>query len=480
MKKYFLLIILSGLLFTGCDEFLDVNDDPNNPTTVSPDLILPVAQDYTASYNTSSRRTNHLGNMLMYNWSETYGFSWYDEEFKYLVTPTFYDQLFRDAYGTALKQYHALADLDEEYGHYKAIGSIMKSFHFQILVDLYGDVPYSEALARGAVATPVYDDALTIYNDLLVQLANAVTMIEAAEANELSVAPGADDIMFGGDMDKWKQFANTIKLRVLVRMSDVADISGGIAEINANGYGYIGEDVTVQPGYLNEEGKQNPFWETLGSKVDGTVTLSNDATCATQYVLDYLTTTNDPRLAFLYETPDTGHLGVEQGSNPDDNYAADLVSNIGPGVLKAATMEAVVFTLAESHFNQAEAALKGFGGDAEASYNAGVEASFANLGAGSSATYLSQAVNNIAYASSANKLEAIITQKWLALNGVDAIQSWFDYTRTGYPSNLPVSLLASTSDRPVRLFYPSSEITGNTINLPSQPNAFTSKIFWAN
>jgi hypothetical protein len=481
MKKYLLLIILSGLLFTGCDSFLDINSDPNNPTEVSPDLVLPVAQTYTASYNTSSRRTNHLGNMLMYNWSETYGFSWYDEEFKYLVTPTFYDQLFNLAYRDALKQYDVLSKLEgEEFANYKAIASVMKAFHFNILVDLYGDVPYFEALGRGTVPTPVYDDARAIYDDLLVKLEEAVALIDATQSNELALVPGDDDAIFGGSMENWAKFANTIKLRILVRMSDVADISAGVSAINANGYGYITGDVAVNPGYANEEDKQNPFWATLGAKVDGTVTLSNDATCATQYILDYLTTTNDTRIDFMYELPDDGHLGVEQGFPVGQDYGADFVSNIGPGHLKGADMDAVIFTLAESYFNQAEAAVKGHGGDAEALYNAGVEASFAYLGAGSSATYLSQMVNNIAYASSSNKLEAIITQKWLALNGVDAVQSWFDYTRTGFPRNLPVSLLASTSDRPVRLAYPSSEITSNTANLPDQPDVFTSKIFWAN
>jgi len=286
--------------------------------------------------------------------------------------------------------------------------------------------------------------------------------------------------MFGGDMDQWKKFANTVKLRILVRMSDVEDITSEMAVIAAEGSGYITSDVMVQPGYINEEDKQNPYWEGLGYSVDGNVQMNNDATCATQYIIDFLTTTNDPRIDFMYEKPATGHLGVNQGSNPGDDHNAKLVSNIGPGHLKAATMGAVIFTLAESNFNQAEAALKGFGGDAEALYNAGVEASFAYLGAGSATTYLSQSFTNISYANSTDKLEAIITQKWLALNGIDAIQSWFDYNRTGYPKNLPVSELSVKSDRPVRLAYPSSEVTGNPKNIPAQPDVFTSKIFWAN
>lgn len=75
MKKYLILSIISVFLLASCDSFLDVNTDPNNPVEVSPDLILPVAQTYSATYNLGNRRTNHLGNMLMYNWGETHGFS---------------------------------------------------------------------------------------------------------------------------------------------------------------------------------------------------------------------------------------------------------------------------------------------------------------------------------------------------------------------------------------------------------------------
>jgi len=146
-------------------------------------------------------------------------------------------------------------------------------------------------------------------------------------------------------------------------------------------------------------------------------------------------------------------------------------------------MPAIIFSVAENDFNLAELALAGYtvGFSPEFLYNAGVQASFDYLGAGDASAYLGINVQNISYAASAgNELEAIITQKWIAMNGITAEQSWFDYSRTGFPLNLPVSALASTTDRPVRLYYPTSEITGNAENLPAQPNAFTSKIFWAN
>lgn len=480
MKKIYLLTILVLIALVSCEDFLDVNEDPNAPIEVTPDLILPTGQMYTARYLQHDRGLNHLGNMIMYNWSETFGFSWYDEEFKYLVTTTFYDQLFDDAYTDALKMYADMDELDDDYVYYKAISKIMKAYHYQILVDLFGDVPYSEALQRGANPTPTYDDAAEIYTDLLDQLNEAITMIKGV-GDAVVEEPGTDDAMFGGDMDEWVRFANTLKLRILVRQSGVVDITAAVATIEAEGSGYITSDVLVNPGYSNATDRQNPLWVELGWDVGGTVTLSNDATCATQYVLDFLTEKNDPRIDYIYEEPATGHLGVEQGSNPGDDHAADFVSNIGPGILKSADMGANIFSLAESYFLQAEAALLGAGtGNPQALYELGIRASFDYLGltAADADAYLEQTAVNVDYTQS-TPLEAIITQKWIALNGITAEQSWFDYTRTGYPLNLPLSLAASATSRPVRLFYPSSEITGNSTNVPDQPDAFSSKIFWA-
>ena len=188
----------------------------------------------------------------------------------------------------------------------------------------------------------------------------------------------------------------------------------------------------------------------------------------------------------MYEEPASGHLGVNQGA--DNNTAAlgpDYVSNIGPGHLKGPDMAAVIFTLAEHNFNMAELGVKGFVDDPDIFYAAGVLASMNYLSPETDNTaaadiYLSQAVPNIGWDASTNKLEAIITQKWLATNGITAEQSWFDYSRTGYPAGLPISEQAPGSNRPVRLAYPNSEVTGNTLNIPDQPDVFTEKIFWAN
>ena len=486
------------LLVTSCDDekFLGDNVDPNNPVAVSPDLVLAPVFRRMAFSQERNRGQNTLGNLLMYNWSQSDGFSWYNDEFLYAVTSSFYNQNFDYPYVNQIKQLKVLEDLEgDENGYYVAIAKILKSYQYQIIVDTYGDVPYSEASQRGLNPFPKYDDAQEIYDNLILDLTSAVGLINVTAANTAinPLTPGNDDGLFQGDMDMWKKFAHSVKARILARQSDMASrmtyIQDEFAVISSEGSGFLLDDALVQPGdgYANQTNQQNPKWAAFGFDVAGNITNNNDATCATPFVLNYLMGTLDNRIDFIYEKPGTGHLGVIQGElNYDvpvvDQFDPTLVSNIGPGILKSASQGAVLMSAAETHFNIAELALKipAIGEDPEQHYEMGIEASFNYLGAPGASIYYGRNIDNVNYAFSTDKQEAIITQKWIALNGIDAIQSWFDYSRTGYPSNLPISALASTSDRPVRLAYPSSELTTNSSNVPAQPNAFTDKLFWAN
>ncbi len=484
MKKIFIYILLVTTLVS-CDDWLDVNTDPNNPTEVSPDLMLPAALDYTSRWLLADRYVNHLGNMMMYNWSETAGFSWYNDEFLYLVNSTFYDQIFDDAYEFALNGYQNLENLDPEvYGAYVGIGKIMQSYTFQILTDFYGPIPYFDALQRGANVTPEYDAPELIYADLLSELTAAITLLNDAESSSSAILPGEDDAVFEGNLTSWKQFANSIKLRILARSYNASGITYNVQTemdaITAEGSGFAPADVMISLPWLNEEGKQQVFWEDFGFAPAGTVTLTGDATCASDFIITYLQDSGDPRIDRMFEEPADGHMGVPQGIVSDtDTQSADFVSNIGPGLLKSASQSSIIMTLAEIQLNRAELALAGFGGDPEALYNAGVAASFATLGASGSGTYLAQNIQNVNYAFSSNKQEAIIVQKWLATLGLTAEQSWFDWSRTGFPQGLPVSQEAANLVRPHRLLHPASELTSNGGNLPTQASK-NDPNWWAN
>jgi len=305
------------------------------------------------------------------------------------------------------------------------------------------------------------------------------------------VVPGSDDVMFQGDMTSWIKFANTIKLRILVRQSGMtsraAYVQTNMDNIVAEGSGFITEDVVVNPGYLNVANKRSPFYNAYGLTIVGQTQNNGEATCASDYVLNYLTNTNDLRINQLYTEPATGHLGVPQGllNYPEDNsFEPQFVSKIGPGILSSATQDAPIMQVAEALLLQAEAVQRNFmAGDAKALYEDAISASFTYLGltAADASTYFSQSgMVNVNWDASPNKIQAIITQKWVALNGTNGHESWVEYNRTGYPSGLPIPLNNTNTDRPVRLAYPQSELTNNSANVPSQPNVFTQKIFWAN
>jgi hypothetical protein len=490
MKKI-LIVLLITILVVSCNDYLDVNTDPTRPTSVNPELTLPVAEVFSARGLKDwggTRMYNTFGNMMMYNWSQTDGFSWYTDEFNYLVNTNFYSSLYNVTYSRILKEYQVLLNYEgSEYDNYKAIAKIMQSYHFQMLVDTYGDIPYTEALKRGELPFPKFDKAEDVYDGLITELSDAIDLIDNATANDDSKTPGADDVIFAGNMTSWKQLANTIKMRILIRQSGMAAKQGFIqAEFNkiaAEGSGFIGADAAVNAPYENATNKQNPFWARYGMTPDGNQVMNGDATCATDYIITYLQATNDPRLDFIYEKPDSGHQGVPQGLEAyptDDSMTAPFVSNIGPGLLKAYNQAAVFFPLSESFFLQAEAIEHGYmGGNSKEMYESGISASFAYLGVANASAYYSNGISLVDWSATADKMEAIITQKWIALNGINGFESWVEYNRTGFPLNLP-NPIGATTDRPVRLYYPSSEITANGSNVPTQQDAFSAKIFWAN
>lgn len=492
MKKYtksILVLLLTVITISCSDNYLGDNVDPNNPVQVSPNLVLPTAQTSTAALMHNHSRLNTFGNLMMVNWSQSDGFNWYNDEFNYTVNSSFYDAIFDDSFLGPMKNYNVLRNLSGDYSNYKAIGEIMIAYHFQILVDTYGDVPYFQSLQRNSISSPAYDNAQVIYDDLIVKLDDAIETIKSASAT--TVVPGSDDVMFQGDMTSWIKFANTIKLRILVRQSGMASraayVQTNMDNIVAEGSGFITEDVVVNPGYLNVANKRSPFYNAYGLTIVGQTQNNGEATCASDYIINYLTNTNDLRINQLYTEPATGHLGVPQGllNYPEDNsFEPQFVSKIGPGILSSATQDAPIMQVAEALLLQAEAVQRNFMvGNAKALYEDAITASFSFLGlsAGDASSYFSQSgLVNVNWDASPNKIQAIITQKWVALNGTNGHESWVEYNRTGYPSGLPLPLNNTNADRPVRLAYPQSELTNNAANVPTQPNVFTQKIFWAN
>lgn len=500
-KMLFGFLILSSL--QSCDDFLDVNTDPNNPSSevVNPEIVLAATQVYTYSVLAGSSvpdnpaitqdNMNQLGNLMMNNWTRDVGASnssYYFNEHTYNVTSDFYSGIWEILYLRTSNYTFIQNTTKPGYDNYIAIAKILKSFYFQYLVDLYGDIPYSEAHKRGLNLTPKYDDAQTIYRDLIVQLDQALDLIDNAPSGTLN--PGANDVMLNGNMTMWKKFANTLKLRILLRESNKASSASYIAAqmtaLQNSGAEFLGpnDNVKINPGFSAAVNKQNSF-ASLFLNTNDAVKNNWSSTGATKYTINYLTVTNDVRIGRIYSATSAGagtYNGHQQGDvlNTSTNYP---VSHVGPGLLQNSAQDGIVFTAAESLLLQAEAVQKNYlTGSAQALYESAITESFKLLGltAGDAATYYSQAINLVGWNGSANKIEAIINQKWIALNGINGGETWIERTRTGYPAHVPLSTVAPGTSRPIRLLYPSSEIAGNTANVPHQveSEAFTSKIFW--
>jgi len=514
MKYINKLAVMSLLVLgsVGCsDDYLDINTSPTTPTAsnITPDLSLAGAIMAPNDHNNVFGRVSplsvnamELGAVFMQQWAgDINNFAAvYTNEYRLNITTDFREDIFVETY-RGLATIEAILDFDgENYDNHKAIARINKAFYFQLLVDLYGDIPYSEALKRGSNLNPVYDDAQDIYRDLIVQLDMAIAEFNNADGDDVVV--GAEDVAFQGNLERWVQFANTLKLRILLRQSNLADNDGGtstylnqqFANLDNN---FLTEDSFLNPGYTNSEGKQNPFYAAYGEDAQGTV--AQTSIVATDYIAEFMkgtstqngisTGVNDIRLDSIYQQiPSEGEVvGVIQGAS--DNEAPDDLSklNLGSGILKSSAQNLYLITAAESYFLQSEAAFRGYiSGDAKGLFQSGIRASFNLLNITDEdgmavSNYLdnSNNTNLIGWDGSANKIEAIMTQKWMALNGFNSIESWIEFRRTGFP-DVPLPTIAQRPARPVRLLYPATELQTNSANVPSQTadSAFNNPIFW--
>lgn len=492
------LLSLLLVVATSCKEtYFDINNNPNAATSSPAELVLPTALNATGTYLNTNFPFLNLW-MGYWNWSGNYSIGQSDKNYQF--TNGYFNDIWNDAY-TRLKDYNYVEQQGKQNNqpYLEAVGKIMKSLHYQILVDTYGNIPYSQSLQGLTNAQPTYESGQTIYEDLMVKLDSAQTLIQAGNARvnngESSLSLGTNDIMFHGDMGKWARFTNTLKLRMLLRQSEKADrqayIQTQLAKLKASTIGFLraGENASVNPGYINSDNRQNPFYSTFGYAVNGANTELNNQYRANKYAVDFYRTTNDDRIGFFYAPVGGGFTGTSFGDNVNV-LPNTRTSAIGPGLLQSPGQDAVVLSSHEAFFLQAEAAQRGWiTGSAQTLYETAITESYKNLGVADSdgtaeeyaAVYYGQAIKNVGWTASTNKLEAIITQKWASLNGFSPFEAWSDYRRLGLPA-VPISLEPSTTIKqiPIRLLYPQSEYSYNSTNVAAQGtiSQFTSKIFW--
>lgn len=528
MKRYFnLTTILALLIFlSACKKGLDINDNPNSATgsTVPPSLVLPNALANTAA------------NTLVYNNNASFilgyqlpgkGISGFGDIYSYNFTTSSNNTLWNNVFAN-LRDYQYIigkTDADAKLVLFNAVAHISKVFNYQRLVDAYGDVPYTEALKGSDQVAPKFDNAAAVYQNLVKELDDAIAKIKANAANagaSVTVINSAADPLFNGDLNKWIKFANNIKLRLLVRAA-----GSSIASFVNTAYGtfspegFLLEDAIVNPGYTPSP-LQNPLWTSHHSSVTGTGSQAANYYIPSKYVFTFYNGTvikDDKRGKLVYRnfpnTP-TGQLAAET-TNPETikGYSSwytgtntGLQATNSTGILKGRTAGLPIFFASDIYFLLAEAALNGheLAGNAETNFNAGIKASFtylatnvnrqvepgndpqADVTAYRNANLSNYLVNYAAAGSKEQRLEAIITQKYIASNLINSFESWSDFRRTAYPkiqvngtATTTFVSIASQSSRPdklpVRDLYPQSEYNLNP-NVPKLTNAFTDPIFW--
>jgi len=473
MKKYKLIVLFSAILitFNSCSDFLDVNTDPNNPDAAPSKMVLSAAEMSTAAFY-----NNYLmiyGSIWAEHFSQNFTSNQYNAINDYNPQPTDFNWMWSESFSGALNDYkRVLEDAEEaEDWNMYLVATCMQAFHFAILVDLFDKIPYSEGLqGNTGILAPKYDDGQSVYVDLLARIDDALSKDFSALTNtEIE----ANDYVFRGDMNSWRAFANTLKLKMYLRQTKAGNMNAKLTECLNSSYGFVNE--AMIGGFTAEPGKRNPFY---GVNLAGEG-LGTDNFRAADVLLDYLKTNDDVRYDGIYK-PGPSASGAFNSMvfgdrlNPGGSTESDKIAR---GNWK--TDDPVYFfTKAMVEFMIAEAKER-TGVDGKANYEAGITASFIDFGY--STDDASSLLTGIyAYPSSADaKIGAIITQKWIASAIRLPIEGWLDYNRTGYPNFLKPSANSQIGGglMPKRFFFPLSE-TDRNVNAPKQ-EAIETPVWWA-
>ncbi len=541
IKNAVLFTALATVVATGCkkeDFAINTNPDDVTASTVDFKAVLPASLSTTASIQ--ANQWAFLQRWLGY-WARSGSYQDATDEESYDFTNDFGAGIWTNLFGNA-NNYNFVQTVahEREAGFYEAIARIMKAQNFQMLVDIYGNIPYSEAFKGGTIRTPKYDEDLEIYKDLFRQLDTAITLLKdpVASAADNNPAIATNDLVFQGNATNWVKYANSLKLRLLMHTgntnfagaSEINTFVAGInqveemAKITATGAGFLGAGLNahINPGY--NDTKPNPFYRQYQKTETGAVASAGDYTKANAYAVGpspfgadgYYGLNGDDRVDRFYVKPGTAtiHRGIRYGElasvNPLNTGSA--LSNVyGPGLLpNGASSRAWIFTGFESLFLQAEAARRGLlTGNANSLLTDAIRESFVWLG-----LKTTDADDYIAYnvgypdvdfnAASrgaglpAGGMYTIMSQKWFALNAVATLEVWTDHRRTnmaygvavGYTKGPPISINPANTKTalPIRLFYPQAEYSLNSANALGEGatiNVFTgggltgkNRIFW--
>ena len=446
--------VLVGLVcaVSACDSLTEINDNPNAPTDVGPQFLLPQA------IQVPVQSAFGPGQMLQHFsiWSQQFVQIQYPEEDVGEVRSSRMEGFWTGYFTGPLRDIQTVIDKGVDAGNpnVEAVGTIWKSWLFHIITDLWGDVPYSEALDVENF-TPAYDTQQAIYTGMLAELTAGAALLDVN-----GTGFGEGDLIYSNDFVKWERFANSLRMRLAMRLSEVDATTAEtefVAAFNAGGFTSNADNAMLQfPGPPYE----NPLFENFLTRDDNGISAT---------MVDTLASLNDPRLS-LYAEPALadsvfrGHQNGRLDLPPGQSLA--FFSRIGNfWRADGANTPIVIMSYSEVLFLQAEAAASGWiAGDPATLYTAAIQASMDQYdaqGVGPSdaeiATYLAQP--SVAYTG----MDDLYLQKWISL-WMNGLEAWSHVRRTGVP-NLLAGADFTLSRLPVRFSYPDSEQALNKANM---------------
>lgn len=482
IRQYIILLATGLFLLPSCTEdFVDKNTDPNAITDVTSDLLLPGIMR--TAVNQMIDQSWGIGNIVIQHTAKIQFVS--EDRYTWGDRSGLWENMYNN-----LRNVQLLLELSEKNNakNYKAVTLILKAWMYSILTDAYGDIPYSEATSGlNGILQPKYDTQESIYAGILNDLKTANDLLGPGETL-------VGDLVYNGDITKWKKLANSLRLRYLMRISGKKDVKADMAAILSNPAAtpiFTSNSDNGIMRYLTSAPNQFPLYTTRSGSFDEFRLSKN--------LGDKLIAYGDPRIATFAQPTDASagttpaYVGVPNGLNEVSalayNGGPNNVSRVGDLFYKGSITErglkvakGYIMGYPELQFILAEASKKGLITTATSTqqyYEKGVEAAFQFVDVTLPADYLTR--DGIAY-DEASALTLIGTQKWISLF-FTGLEAWFDWRRTNIPViNAGVDNVNS-GKVPVRFAYPLSEQTLNPTRLKEAVarqgvDDYNTKVWW--
>jgi hypothetical protein len=494
-----IIFIFSGIvLISSCKKFLDINQDPDRiPSSNAPIPQLLTSAQMNLAFEGGSdlfRFASLITQQMSGQASQPNQTYEYD---RYNITGSDQNNVWSSIFSTTLSDLELIVQQAGENGspNYAGVAKILKAYEYSLIIDVWGDVPYTEAQKLDQNTAPKYDDDAVIYPILITLLTEAVTDVNAASSN---LIPGSNSLIYPGNFSttkaNWIKLANTLRLRLLLHYSK-KDPAFAVAQMTAlinSGASFMSSNAdNFQMAFNDAANQRNPITQFEVNRPNYVF--------ANNTMVTLMTNKQDPRLGFYFtpfpwnSAPAT-YKGVSPGDPATVNYSrihtylrGGATGTPTPNAQGGINANALTYngtapirmvTYPEYCFIRAEAALMGAPGDPQTWFSNGISASMTQAGvsAALAAPYLT--LNGTLIGTNAQKLKQIIEEKYVALFGV-SVEPWNDWRRTGYPVlNPPSNRIPQVVNVPRTLFYAQSEIDLNP-NAPTQkPVDLQSRVFW--